>query len=169
MTKEAGQQGIVIEIYVLKALGQVLRGDSRAALDNLGNALALAEPEGYVRIFVDEGESLVALLTHIASSKHPQRTYAEQLLTALKGKPGYSRTVDRGRRARLGATYLEPLSERELEVLRLLADGLESGEIAERLIIAVETARKHIKNIYSKLDVHSRWEAVKRAEELDLL
>lgn len=169
ITLDAGQQGIVIEIHVLRALGQTLRSDTQAALDNLGNALALAESEGYVRIFVDEGESLVALLTHIASSKHPQRTYAQQLVSTLKTKPGYSQTVNGERPARLRAAYLEPLSERELEVLRLLADGLESGEIAERLIIAVETARKHVKNIYSKLDVHSRWEAIKRAEEFDLL
>ena len=63
----------------------------------------------------------------------------------------------------------DTLSERELEVLRLLADGLESNEIAEQLFIAVDTARKHIKNIYSKLDVHSRWEAIKHAETLSLL
>ena len=63
----------------------------------------------------------------------------------------------------------DALSTRELEVLRLLADGLESNEIAERLVIAVDTARKHIKNIYSKLDVHSRWEAIKHAEEYGLL
>lgn len=161
-----GQQGMVIEINMLKSIGQMMREESQSAVDSLSSALTMAESEGYVRLFMEEGEALVPLLTRIGSSKQSPGAYAQQLLSAIKARGISPRSADSGRPAQ---AYVDQLSERELEVLRLLADGLESGEIADRLIIAVETARKHIKNIYSKLDVHSRWEAIKRAEELRLL
>jgi LuxR family transcriptional regulator, maltose regulon positive regulatory protein len=162
--------GSLIRALVLEAVALHAGGEDQSAVEALAHALALAEPEQPIRTFTDEGQSVAALLEKaLAMQRKGQLAwrvspeYAARLLAAL----GQRSVPIPTRRAVL--PLVDALSEREMEVLCLLADGLESGEIAERLIIAVETARKHIKNIYSKLDVHSRWEAIKRAEELTLL
>ena len=124
-----------------------------------------------MRVFADEGQPIALLLEkvldmqrkgHLATPVSPE--YAARLLGAM-GK----RAASPAPPLRTVGHLADALSQRELEVLRLLADGMDSTEIAERLIIAVDTARKHIKNIYGKLDVHSRWEAIKHAEEYNLL
>jgi LuxR family transcriptional regulator, maltose regulon positive regulatory protein len=148
-----GWMGDVIEILALQALGLQAQGGTTQALTTLERALALAEPEGYVRIFVDEGAPMAALLAQSVEGRaqsDPLLIYIEHLLRAFPEPQRQAQIVLRSPMERSDA-LIEPLSERELEVLRLLAAGLESPEIARELIIGVSTARTHIKNIYGKL------------------
>jgi LuxR family transcriptional regulator, maltose regulon positive regulatory protein len=157
---EAGERtGSVIEILVLQALAHQLRGDLPAALASLERALALAEPEGYVRIFVDEGPRMAHLL-EAAARRGIAPSYVRRLLAAL------GEVEDRTPAKRV---LVEPLSERELDVLRLLRTDLDGPEIARELVVALSTVRTHTKSIYSKLGVNSRRAAVGRAEELGLV
>ena len=150
-----GRQRSVIEILVLLAIGQHTHGNPKAALEPLGRALALAEPEGYVRTFVAEGAPMSALL-EAAVTHGVAREQARRLL----GGAGH-----RTRRQPLS----EPLSERELEVLHLMATALDGPGIARELVVALSTVRSHTKSIYSKLGVKSRRAAVQRGEELGLM
>jgi LuxR family maltose regulon positive regulatory protein len=150
----------VIEVQLLEALAFDAVGDQAHAMNALAGALALAEPEGYIRIFVDEGAPMVRLLQQ-AESRGVTPHYVGQLLAAFgEAASGVAPT------ARL---LPEPLSERELEILRLVAAGLTTREIAAELVIAVGTVRTHLKNIYGKLEAHSRLQAVERARALKLL
>ena len=156
---EAGQRtGSVIEILVLQALTRQARDDVPAALAALRRALTLAEPEGYVRIFADEGPPMASLLRAAAKLRIAPR-YVRRLLAAV------NKTED-STPASQGLT--EPLSERELDVLRLLGTDLGGPEIARELIVSLNTVRTHTKNIYAKLGVNNRRAAVRRARELDL-
>jgi LuxR family maltose regulon positive regulatory protein len=156
--EEGERTGSVIEILVLQALAHQMQGDIPAALVPLQQALTLAEPEGYVRMFVDEGPPMALLLE--AAAKHGiAPNYVRHLLTAF-GSAEDRTPVKQG--------LIEPLSERELEVLRLLATGLNGPEIARELVVSLNTMRTHTKNIYSKLGVNDRRAAVRRAKELDL-
>jgi LuxR family maltose regulon positive regulatory protein len=156
---EGERTGSVIEILALEALAYQTQGDIRAALVALERALTLAEPEGYVRLFVDEGPPMAALLEE-AAKQGIASNYAHQLLSAF-GKAQDRPTVKQ--------VLIEPLSERELEVLRLLGTELNGPEIARELMVSLNTLRTHTKNIYNKLGVNNRRAAVRRAEELDLL
>ena len=156
--EEGGRTGSVIEILVLQALAHHATGDTPAALVSLERALVLAEPEGYVRIFVDEGPPMAALLGE-AAIPGAAPNYVNQLRAAC-GKAENRTTVTQ--------LLIEPLSERELEVLRLLGTELTGPEIARELVVSLNTIRTHTKNIYSKLGVNNRRAAVRRAEELDL-
>jgi len=118
--------------------------------------LMLAEDEGFVRVFLDEGEPLKKLL-RLASSRGIKSKYVDSLMTALES----------GRAARKRPAV--DLSERESEIMRLVAEGLSNREIAERLCLAVGTVKKHVYNIYAKLDVRKRTQAVAKAREMDLL
>jgi LuxR family maltose regulon positive regulatory protein len=156
--EEGKRTGSVIEILVLQALAHQTQGDTPAALMPLERALTLAEPEGYVRMFADEGPPMAVLLEEAA--KHGIAPhYVRHLLTAL-GSTSDRTPIKQG--------LIEPLSERELEVLRLLGTGLNGPEIARELVVSLNTMRTHTKNIYSKLGVNNRRAAVRRAEELDL-
>ena len=157
--EEGGRTGSVIEILILLALAHQLQGDIPAALTALERALTLAEPEGYVRIFVDEGHP-ISLLLEKATKHGIAPNYVHQLLRA------FGKAEDR---ARVEQGLIEPLSERELEVLRLLGTDLDGPDIASELIVSLNTLRTHTKNIYTKLGVNNRREAVRRAEELGLL
>ncbi len=163
--EQGGRTGSVIEILVLQALAHHVQGDVPRALDPLERALTLAEARGYVRVFVDEGLPMAALLREAA--KHGiAPNYAGQLRAAFGkaasfGKAGGKRPVTQ--------PLIDPLSERELGVLRLLGTELNGPEIARELVVSLNTMRTHTKNIYSKLGVNSRRAAVRRAEELDLL
>ncbi|MGH2493895.1 MAG: LuxR C-terminal-related transcriptional regulator [Ktedonobacteraceae bacterium] len=156
---EAGERtGSVIEILVLQALAHQMQGDIPAALAPLSRALSLAEPEGYVRMFVDEGLPMAHLLE--AAAKHGIAPHSvRQLLTA------FGLASDR---SPVTQVLIEPLSERELEVLRLLGTDLNGPEIARELVVSLNTMRTHTKNIFSKLGVNNRRAAVSRAEELKL-
>jgi LuxR family maltose regulon positive regulatory protein len=164
--------GTLIEVLVLRALAYQIQGDSAHAIANLERALSLAQPEGYVRIFVDEGPAMAALLSRVLeaqTAKQPKEyslDYVRSLLSAL-GQP----TADVPARTRSAAVppVRETLSEREIDVLRLLAVGLSNQEIADQLVLAVSTVKWHIYNIFNKLDVRSRTQAIVRATELNLL
>jgi LuxR family maltose regulon positive regulatory protein len=157
--QEGSRTGSVIELLVLRALAHQIHGNIPAALAPLERALTLAEPEGYVRMFVDEGPPMAVLL-EAAATQEITPTYVRRLLTAL------GKAVDDAP-ARQG--LIEPLSERELDVLRLLGTDLDGPAIARQLVLSLHTVRSHTKNIYTKLGVNNRRTAVRRAEELDLL
>lgn len=151
--------GTAIEILVLEALTARLRGDIQAALVPLERALALAEPEGYVRTFVDEGSPMEALLA-AAAERGIATAYVGHLRAALV-KPADRKPAAQG--------LVDPLSQRELDVLRLLGTDLAGPEIADRLVVSLNTVRTHTKNIYAKLGVNNRRAAVRRGWGLDLL
>jgi LuxR family maltose regulon positive regulatory protein len=155
-----------IQISILRALALRTQDAQKMAIDALHQASYLAQPGGYVRTFLDEGTPMVELL-QAAVARGIGAEYVAKLLAALH--PSDFEDVQ-GAPARLRApTLVEPLTERELEVLRLLTTKLSVPEIADQLYVAVSTVRSHTKNIYGKLGVHSRLEAVARAEELGLL
>jgi LuxR family maltose regulon positive regulatory protein len=131
------------------------------ALKAFSRALAQAEPGGYIRLFVDEGEPMKRLLLQ-AVSRGIAVEYASELLTVMQASEGMVFGA-------ASSSPVEQLSQRELEILRLLKSSLSSPEIAEKLYISVGTVRTHIKNIYRKLDVNRRTEAVERARELGLI
>ena len=156
--EEGGRTGRVIEILVLQALALQVPGHIPAALTCLERALTLAEPEGYVRVFADEGPPVGSLL-RAAGKQGPARNYVRRLLAAVS----QTRQDSPVRQA-----LIEPLSERELDVLRLLGTELDGPAIARELMVSLNTVRTHTKNIYAKLAVTSRRAAVRRAAELDL-
>jgi LuxR family maltose regulon positive regulatory protein len=164
-----GRPGMLVEIHVLQALAYQAQGDLDRAMDALGCALSLAEPKGYVGTFVGEGEPMRVLLREAAKrgiARDIAPEYVRELLTALGVE---ERKAPAAPVPPLPSALAEPLSARELEVLRLLDTHLSSTEIAGRLYISANTVRFHIKNVYGKLGVHRRSEAIRRAEELELL
>jgi LuxR family maltose regulon positive regulatory protein len=161
MAEKAEWMGTVIEILVLRALALQAQGRSDSALSSLDRALISAEPEGYVRTFVDEGEPMASLLRE-AETRGIAPDYVPKLLAAFE-----TDTVQVEQRSI--TLLIEPLSERELEVLRLLNTELSGPEIASELTIALSTVRTYTKSIYSKLNVNNRRAAVIRAEELNLI
>ena len=178
---ETGERiGSQIEILILQALAHGRRGDHATALARLAHALTLAEPEGYVRLFVDEGAIMVDLLTRLKNEGGTQaekvKAYIDKLLAAFGAAPAAHPPVQHNASSLLLAPssfppspLVEPLSERELELLRLFKTELSGPEIAHELMIALSTVRTHTKHIYSKLNVNNRRAAVKRALELGLL
>jgi LuxR family transcriptional regulator, maltose regulon positive regulatory protein len=157
---EEGDRGAsVIEVLVLQALAHRAGGDLPTALDVLHRAVTLAQPEGFVRLFADEGPPMVALLK--ALTKQPGAPgYARHLLAAA------SRTEHRPANQK---ALVEPLSDRELDVLRLLGTDLDGPDIARELSVSLNTMRTHTKNIYAKLGVTNRRAAVRQAHDLNLL
>ena len=165
--------GSVIEILILQALAYQAQNDLPRALTALERALTLAESEGYVRLFVDEGEPMRLLMADcrvlIEKQRHregqnPLR-YVRKLLAAFPQSTTLPQSVVQNQKSEM----VEPLSERELEVLKLLGTELSGPEIADKLNVSLNTLRTHTKNIYSKLGANNRRAAIRRAEELDLL
>jgi LuxR family maltose regulon positive regulatory protein len=154
-----GRTGRVIEILVLRALTHQALGDIPAALGFLDRAVTLAEPEGYVRVFVDAGPPMASLLRAVAK-QGTRPGYVRRLLAAVRGIEHPARTEQ---------ALIDPLSERELDVLRLLGSELDGPAIARELTVSLNTLRTHTKNIYAKLAVTNRRAAVRRAAELSLL
>jgi LuxR family maltose regulon positive regulatory protein len=165
IAEAAGATGYVIEILTLRALALEAKGEPEQARATLERTLALAAPEGYVRIFIDHGTRIEPIL-HRAIGRQSDDDTASQLLAVLEGE-----IEDEAPSAAPSAMppMLEPLSERELEVLQLLTSSLSSAGMAEELFISVNTVRSHLQSIYRKLEVHSRYEAVARAQDLGLL
>ncbi|MGD2050461.1 MAG: LuxR C-terminal-related transcriptional regulator [Chloroflexota bacterium] len=165
--------GSVIIILILQGLIVQTQGHTARALTNLERALTLAEPEGYIRIFVDEGEPLRALLYDFRSllvtqlstmprdRSHQLLAYTNRVLAAFQ--PPDILVTPRPE------TYFEPLSQREMEVLHLIAAGASNREIANALVVAVPTVKKHVSNIMSKLNATSRTQAVAEARHLGFL
>ena len=173
-----GRVGSVIEIQALRALALAARGDERGALAALAGALALAWPEGYVRVFVDEGAPMAGLLGRLAApgqreqaaaAEHVPPDYLARLLASFPpADVGTPRPAGRAG-ARPIPGLAEPLSERELEVLGLLATGRSNQQIADQLFVALDTAKKHVSRVLDKLGAANRTQAVARARELQLL
>ncbi len=191
-TQTAGRVGNLIETQVLQAVNFWRGGGMDSAMETLRQALILAEPQGYVRVFLDEGQPMQAILEAARQrSSGAQRKYVEKLLQAFRhpgwqtnrtpesqsvpgrpnkseGQPDQSQLIE----PEAGSTknqLIQPLSERELEVLRLLALGRSNPQIADRLVVSLNTVKAHLKNIYAKLNAHNRTEAVQQARALRLL
>jgi LuxR family maltose regulon positive regulatory protein len=188
-----GRGHSVLEILVLRALAQRARRDLRGALGTLARALTLAQPEGYVRLFADEGAPMASLLTDLIEATAQRQLavpadvlhYAHALVAACRSQDGSvpapsaplqpSAQTPEG----WGATQshlppgvpplLDPLTERELEVLHLLVDGASNAAIAARLVVTVGTVKKHVHNVCSKLGAQNRTQAIARARALRLL
>jgi LuxR family maltose regulon positive regulatory protein len=172
--------GSVIQILLLQALAFQAQDNLPHALAALERALALAEPEGYVRIFVDEGEAMRMLIADFRLQIEKQRRnpdhnligYTDKLLAAFSPPMVGQRSTTESQKSKISnqqSTMLEPLSERELEVLRLVAQGLTNNEISQRLVLALSTIKGHNLRIFGKLQARNRSEAIKRARELGLL
>jgi LuxR family maltose regulon positive regulatory protein len=161
--------GSVIEILLTQALVHRAQGDQPQALATLERALTLTEPEGYIRVYVDEGEAMRLLLSEfqykIATHTHPLHGYVDRILNFF---PQSTEAIPQSKIQNRKSKIVDPLSERELEVLQLLRSELSGPEIAERLIVSLNTLRTHTKSIFNKLGVNNRRSAVRRAEELDL-
>ena len=158
------RRGSVLEILVLRALALETQGNRTNALATLERALRLAEPEGYIRLFVDEGTPMLALLrqAHIRS-RVPG--YVATLLAAF----GEQNLKDSLLTSARPAPLVEPLTQREREVLHLLLEGASNREIARRLVVSVNTVKRHVYNLCGKLGVQSRAQAIARARTLNLL
>ena len=160
--EDGHRAGSVIDIRVVEALAHQRRGDLDGALASLEEALRLAEPEGYVRTFLDEGAPMASLLAAVAdrdgTSPYVRRLRAARGVTPAVPAPG-----------RTTPALIEPLSSRERDVLRLLGTDLNGPEIARELVVSLNTVRTHTKNLYMKLGVNNRRAALRRARELDLL
>jgi LuxR family maltose regulon positive regulatory protein len=152
-----------VRIYALQALAYQAKGKSEQSLTALQQALALGEPENRVASFVREGTEMEQLL-RVAQAKGLAPQFVVRLLAAFEArrKPTSSPPIP-------AQALVEPLSRREMEVLNLLAEGCVDKQIAETMVISRETVHKHLKNIYEKLDVHSRTEAIARGRELCII
>ncbi len=156
--EQLGMLRFIIEALALKSLVYQAQGDMESALTVLENALSLAKPEGYIRIFADEGEPMARLLRQ-AALKGIMPDYIAQLLTAFSGV---------GEKMALQSTVNDLLNERELEVMRLVAAGLTNKEIAHQLGISLSTVKWYLYNLYDRLNVRNRTEAIVRMKELGL-
>jgi LuxR family maltose regulon positive regulatory protein len=155
----------VIEIRILQALVFQAKGETDRALSALEKALALAEPEGFIRIFVNEGPPMARLL-YKALSRGIAPDYIRQLLVAF---PDAEREQTEPKSQVPRSPLIEPLSDREIEVLHLIAEGLTNQEIAARLYLSLNTVKVHTRNIYGKLDAHNRTQAVTKARAVGIL
>jgi len=163
--EEGSRMGSVIEILMLQALAHQAQGNILPALLSLERALTLAEPEGYVRLFVDEGEAMRLLIEKQSRKRdNPLSGYVDKLLAVFKQTAATPKPAIIHQKSDM----IEPLSERELEVIKMLRSELSGPEIAQQLIVSLHTLRTHTNNIYNKLGVNNRRAAVRRAEELDL-
>jgi LuxR family maltose regulon positive regulatory protein len=165
-TTKGGRTSRMIEILMLHAFAFQARGDTDQAVNWLERALALARPGGFIRIFVDEGPAMAHLL-YEALSREIAPDYVRRLLAAFPFVE--SEQTESSKSQTPESEWLEPLSERELEVLRLIAEGLTNPDIASRLFLSTHTVKVHTRNIYGKLGVHNRTQAVARGKALGIL
>ena len=154
-----------LKIMIFQAVALQARGDKDKAVQQLGDALALAEPGGFIRLFVDEGMPMAQLLSE-AAARGIMPDYIGKLLAVFEAEGQQIENV----------SYLPPahhlvdsLTKREQEILILIAAGLKNKEIAEQLVISLNTVLYHIKNIYSKLGVNKRSLAIAKAKEISLI
>jgi LuxR family maltose regulon positive regulatory protein len=165
------RRGSALDILIVQTLAYAAQGNRPQALAALEHALALAEPEGYLRIFVDEGEATRLLLLDLRSENekqaaHPLLGYVDKILVAF-AQP--AEVTSQSKVINQVPEIIEPLTDREREVLRLIAKGQSNGEISQRLYLALSTVKGHNLRIFAKLQVQNRTEAVTRARELGLL
>jgi LuxR family maltose regulon positive regulatory protein len=170
LAESQGRNGSVIETQALRSLALQAAGNHDAALATLGNALSIAQPEGHIRVFVDEGPRMAALLRSlinaIARDRSPNVSRAVQnhlhrVVRAFEAPKASDAPAMSG--------LVEPLTKRELEVLSLVAAGRRNREIADELVVTIETVKKHVSHIFDKLGATNRTEAVIHARELGLI
>lgn len=172
LAESQGRTESLIEVRALRAVALQASGDHAGGLEMLRDALSLAQPEGYIRIFVDEGPTMAALLRSLVTARQRSRVselpgggeHLTRILRAFGPK--------RGRDAEAPPSHgglIEALTDRELEVLRFLAEGRRNREIADQLVVTVETVKKHVSHIFDKLGATSRTESVARARDFGLL
>ena len=161
--ESAGRLGHLIELLILQALALDAQGDLNLALSCLERALELAEPQGFVRIFLDNGDPIIRLLKE-AVRRDIAADYVIKLLNLID-----TNTQPDVPNLSPSSLLVDPLSDRELEVLHLMAQDLSYKEMANQIMVSLNTVRTHVKNIYSKLMVHKRSQAVAKARELNLL
>ncbi len=169
--EKGGRIGSLIEIQILQSLAHYAQGNMAQAVDLLATALISAEPQSYIQLFVAEGQPVAKLLgtlsdeidTHFDTNAPRMQAYIQRLLAAFSGSQPIPPPSESEQ------TLIDPLSERELDVLRLLTTELSGPQIANELMVSLNTLRTHNKNIYSKLGVNSRRAAVRRAQDLNLL
>ena len=160
-----GWQDELLKVMVVQTIALQAHGEKDKAVQLLSDALAVAEPGGFIRIFVDEGEAMRLLIEKLSRSRnHPQSSYVDRLLAAFPQLTVAPKTTIIHQKSDM----IEALSERELEVLKLLRSDISGPEIAQQLSVSINTFRTHTKNIYIKLGVNDRRAAVRRAGELDL-
>jgi LuxR family transcriptional regulator, maltose regulon positive regulatory protein len=157
-----------LELLIIQSQAYEAIGQREQALALLKQALQRAETEGYMRLFLDEGAPIVKLLLNLRETTPEQQAYI-QLLLAASTEHETMRPVDREEHPQRSQLLVDPLSERELEVLQLIAAGASNEEIAERLVIAIGTVKRHVSNILGKLTVSNRTQAVARAQAIGLL
>jgi LuxR family maltose regulon positive regulatory protein len=176
---DGGRMGSLIEILILQSLLHKAQGNITLALAPLKRALVLAEPEGYVQLFVSEGHPMAELLKKLKDARYSAE-YVRKLLAAIGNQPDSQPPAQNTAHPSLHPIVelevrpakdmlVEPLSDRELKVLRLLRTELSGPEIARELVVSLNTLRTHNKNIFSKLGVNNRRAAVRRAGDLGLL
>jgi LuxR family maltose regulon positive regulatory protein len=165
--EHAGRLRSLLEIWLLCAQAHAAQGEIAQAHRHLHQALGLAEPEGYIRSFVDEGLGMALLLKRLELPDGRLRAYRDRLLAAFPqvSLPASTQPAPAAAQSQL----VEPLSARELQVLRLMAEGLSNAEIADSLVIALSTVKRHVHNICGKLDTHTRTAVIARARTLNLL
>ena len=168
-----GRTGSVIEIGALRALALAACGDEDAAVDALARAVALGCPQGYVRVFADEGAPMAALLARLAAAQRAERAAGSVppgcLAKVLRAFGGKDDPQGAGRAAMAVPGLVEQLTARELEVLVLLAAGMSNPRIAGQLVVTLDTAKKDVSHLLGKLGAANRTEAVTRARQLSLL
>jgi LuxR family maltose regulon positive regulatory protein len=160
--KTSGHTSRTIEILILQALSLQAQGDDNKAMIRLKRALTHAKSGGYIRIFVDEGPPMEALLKKVKVEDKNLQEYVRKLLAAFSDKDSRPSSLS-------PQSLIEPLSEREIDVLQLVAEGLTNQEIASRLYLSLNTIKVHTRNIYSKLGVNNRTQAAARAKDLKIL
>ncbi len=160
--RQGGRVYTLIEAVILQASAEAMQVHRQAAQQSLAQAIALAEPEGFVRIFIEEGAVVRNLLEEMVSAGQGS-PYIQQLITA------FDSTLESSHADKKKIGLIEPFSERELQVLRLLRTHLSQQEMADELCVSVNTIRFHTKNIYRKLGAHERSEAVGKAKAAGLL
>ena len=166
MAESHGWMYKVVEILGLQALALDLQGKTELALTKLEQAFILAEPGGFVRVFVDEGPPMARLL-YEALSQDILPDYVRHLLAAFPDEA--TKQPDPSKIQSLDEEWIEPLTERELEVLRLVSDGLTNQVIGDKLFLSLNTIKAHTRNIYGKLGVNNRTQAVAKARALGLI
>jgi len=166
-SKDSKRIGNWIEFMLLKALVYYEMNNVNKACEYLAEALSQAERGGYVRLFLDGGEPVFNLLKRLQRQEYPGDSYRGKLLGAFRNEIGFQQWIQND--VAFNSEMIVPLSEREIQVLTLILEGLSNQEIAERLVVAVSTVKTHINNIFDKMGVQNRTQAVIRAKELRLI
>jgi LuxR family transcriptional regulator, maltose regulon positive regulatory protein len=171
--EQNARRGRIIEALVLKSLASSALGNQTDAIAILKDALQIAEPEGYLRVFIDEGQPMQDLLAYIVESQ--PTSYTAQLLTAFPRQESPDPVQQSSHRSQSHPQsqpsygLLEPLSPREIEILRLIISGSSNNDISGQLFLSLNTVKKHVSNIFGKLEVSSRVQAVERARKLGII